>query len=29
MHGMAFREAAAKVASVDMLQKFMADLRQR
>jgi hypothetical protein len=29
MHGMAFREAAAKVASIDTLKSFMQDLRKR
>jgi len=29
MHGMAFREAAAKVASIDTLHVFMKDLQSR
>jgi hypothetical protein len=29
MHGLAFRDAAAKVASIDTLKSFMQNLRKR
>ena len=29
MHGLAFREAAAKIASVDTLKSFMADFQKK
>ena len=29
MHGLAFRDAAAKVASIDTLQTFMKELQKR